>query len=134
MTVAQNKQLVLDVYARFSRGDIPGVLDLMTDDVTWWILGKPELTPTCGSYDKERLRRLFARMQSQLVNGLALTVLRTIGEDDSVVAEVESAGELRNGRQYRQQYLVLFTFRDGKIASAREYLDTQHAFDVWIRA
>jgi hypothetical protein len=27
---------------------------------------------------------------------------------------------------------MLMAFRDGKIASVREYLDTQHANDVWI--
>ncbi len=32
-----------------------------------------------------------------------------------------------------QQYHFLFTFRGGRIASAREYLDTQHAFEVRIR-
>ena len=32
----------------------------------------------------------------------------------------------------RQQYHMLMEFRDEKIASVREYLDTQHAYDVWV--
>jgi len=27
---------------------------------------------------------------------------------------------------------MLMEFRDGKICCVREYLDTQHAYDVWI--
>jgi len=133
MTTEQNKRLAAELFARFTASDIDGVLALMTDDVTWRIPGKPELTPAAGVYDKERLRRLFKRMLAQLNDGLRMTVLGSLAEDDRLAVEVESSGDLRNGRQYRQQYLFLITFRDGKIASVREYLDTHHAFDVWMR-
>ena len=59
-----------------------------------------------------------------------MTVVSCIAEADRVAVEVESAGDLKNGRRYRQQYHMLLTFKDGKISSVREYLDTQHANDV----
>jgi ketosteroid isomerase-like protein len=62
-----------------------------------------------------------------------MTVLGSVAEGDSVAVEVESSGDLKNGRQYRQQYHFLLAFRDGKISAVREYLDTQHAFEVWMR-
>ena len=55
----------------------------------------------------------------------------SIGESNFVALEVESSGDLKNGRFYRQEYHMLMQFRDGKIATVREYLDTQHASDVW---
>ena len=134
MTTEQNKRLADELFARFTASDIDGVLALMADDVTWRIPGKPELTPAAGVYDKDRLRRLFQRMLAQLNHGLKMTVTGLLAEEDRVAVEVESSGDLRNGRQYRQQYHFLITFRDGKIASVREYLDTHHAFDVWMRA
>jgi hypothetical protein len=67
-----------------------------------------ELLATAGVYDKARLRRLFDRMYSQLVNGLEMTVVSSIAEG--------------------------ITLRDGKIAAVNEYLDTLHIHDVWIRA
>jgi ketosteroid isomerase-like protein len=133
MMTERNKQIAAALFERFSGGDITGVLALMTDDVTWRVPGKPELSPVAGSYGKERLRRLFNRMLAQLDNGLKMTVLGSVSEGDQVAVEVESSGDLRNGRQYRQQYHFLIGFRDGKIAVVREYLDTHHAFDVWIR-
>jgi uncharacterized protein len=129
-----SKQIAADLFARFSAGDIAGVMDLMTDDVTWRVPGKPELLATAGVYDKNRLRRLFDRMYSQLVDGLEMTVVGSIAEADRVAVEVESKGDLRNGRQYRQQYHFAITLRDGKIAAVTEYLDTLHVHDVWIRA
>ncbi len=73
-------------------------------------------------------------MLAQLNDGLKMTVTGSVAEGDHVAVEVESSGDLRNGRHYRQQYHFLISFRDGKIASVREYLDTHHAFDVWMRA
>ena len=133
MTTEENKRSVAELFARFNASDIPGVLALMTDDVTWRVPGKPELSPVAGIYNKGRLERLFSRMLAQLESGLQMTVLGLLAEGNNVAVEVESQGDLRNGRKYRQQYHFLITFRDGKIASVREYLDTHHAFDVWMR-
>ncbi len=133
MTTQDNKQIAHELFTRFTAGDITGVLDLMTDDVTWRVPGKPELSPAAGVYGKERLSRLFHRMLAQLKTGLKMTVLGSIAEGDHVAVEVESSGDLRNGREYRQEYHFLITFRGGRIASVREYLDTQHAFEVWMR-
>jgi ketosteroid isomerase-like protein len=133
MSAQRNKEIAAELFARFTRSDIPGVLALMTDDVVWRIPGKKELSPAAGEYGKERIGRLLNRMLSQLETGLKMTVLGSVAEGDSVAVEVESSGDLKNGRQYRQQYHFLLAFRDGKISAVREYLDTQHAFEVWMR-
>jgi ketosteroid isomerase-like protein len=130
---SENKQIVTELFSRLSASDVDGVQALLTDDISWRLPGTPELTPTAGLYDKKRLRRLMERMVSQLEHGLAFTVLHLIAEGDSVAAEVESSGDLKNGRKYRQQYHMLFRLRDGRIALVHEYYDTQHAHDVWIR-
>ncbi|HTE50989.1 MAG TPA: nuclear transport factor 2 family protein [Kofleriaceae bacterium] len=131
--MSDSKQIASDLFARLSASDVAGAMDLMTDDVTWHIPGKKELLPTAGVYDKNRLRRLFDRMLSQLVGGLKMKVVSAIAEGDRVALEVESSGDLQNGREYRQQYHFAITLRDGKIATVHEYLDTLHVHDVWIR-
>jgi len=70
---------------------------------------------------------------SQLKNGLTLTVKSSLAEGDKVALEVESQGELHNGRIYNQEYHFLMTIGDGKITSVKEYLDTQHLFAVWFQ-
>jgi ketosteroid isomerase-like protein len=134
MTAEANKQAVTELFARFSASDIPGVLALMTQDVTWRLPGTPELLPIAGEYNRERLNRMFDGMLAQLdERGLQMRVVGVVAEGNDVAAEVESSGDLRNGRKYRQRYHFLIRFRDGKIAAVREYLDTHHTFDVWIR-
>ena len=134
MSIEENKRIVTELFARFSAGDVPGVMALLADDVTWRIPGRPELWPSAGVYDRRRIERLFQYMTSQLDGPLTLRVVGAIAEGDRVGVEVEGSGDLKNGRQYRQQYCFAIELRGGKIATVREYIDTQHAFDVWTRA
>ena len=134
MSIEQNKQLAVELFARFSAGNITGVLDLMADDATWWVPGKAGHSPASGLYSKERIARLFNNMLGRLKSGLKMTVKSLIAEDDRVALEVESLGELANGRIYNQEYHMLLSFRDGRICAVREYLDTQHAYAVWFQA
>ena len=133
MGTETNRTTAIELFERFTASDLDGVFARMTDDATWRVPGRPELSRAAGVYDRARMRRLFERMLAQLTAGLKMTVVGTVAEGDRVSIEVESSGDLRNGRQYRQQYHFLMTFRDGRIASVHEYLDTHHAYDVWMR-
>ncbi|MEO8670676.1 MAG: nuclear transport factor 2 family protein [Tahibacter sp.] len=131
MTIEDNKAIACEFFERFTASDIEGALATMTDDATWWIPGKKERFPSAGLYTKEKIGRLFQRMVAALNDGLAMRVKSSVGEGNFVALEVESSGDLKNGRRYRQEYHMLMEFRNGKIVSVREYLDTQHADDVW---
>lgn len=128
----RNRATAQRFFELFSAGDIDGVLTLMTEDATWRIPGKKELSPTAGLYTRERIAHLFRRMLDALATGLRMTVISSLAEGDRVALEVTSSGDLKNGRLYRQEYHFLMEFREGKICAVREYLDTQHAHDVWI--
>lgn len=132
MSIAGNKAVASEFFARLSAWDITGALGLMTDDGTWWLSGKRETLATAGVYDQAKLTRLFETMQSRLKGPLVMTIKSSIGEGDKVAMEAESLGELTNGRTYRQQYHFLMEFRDGKIHAVKEYLDTQHVYNVWL--
>jgi ketosteroid isomerase-like protein len=133
MSIEQNKTLARELFDRFNANDTPGALDTMTADATWWIAGKPEHLPAAGLYTKEQIAQLLNNLAAALQNGLRMTVKSLIADGDKVAVEVESYGELRNGRIYNQEYHFLLTIRDGKISAVREYLDTQHVFAVWFQ-
>ena len=125
------KAQALLLFERFSAGDIPAVLDMMHEDATWWLPGKPGHLPVIGTRSKAQIAKLFHTMISQLEKPLRMDVKSAIAEGDRVALEVESLGPLKNGRTYNQEYHFLITFRDDKIAAVREYLDTQHVHAVW---
>src|ERR1700755_3432960 len=128
MSIEQNKQLASNFFACLGANDIPGALILMADDATWWIAGNPEQLPAAGDHSKKQIARVFHNMASQMKNGLKMTVKNLLAEGDKVAVELESYGELQNGRIYNNQYHMLMTIRDGQISEVREYLDTQHVF------
>lgn len=131
-TIDANKDAVRELFARFSARDVTGVLAMLADDIAWRLVGRRELLPIAGDLDKPRLKRLFEHMLRELDDGgLRMRVVGLVAEGDDVAAEVESEGELRNGRSYRQHYHFRLRFRGGKIADVHEYLDTQHAYAVW---
>jgi uncharacterized protein len=130
--IDHNRATAKRFFELFSVSDIDGALALMTEDATWRIPGKKERSSIAGLYTKERIARLFRRMLDALSGGLRMTVISSLAEGDRVALEVTSSGDLKNGRLYRQEYHFLMEFRDGRICAVREYLDTQHAHDVWI--
>lgn len=133
MSIEANKQTARRFIECFNTNDVAGALEMMTDDATWWIAGKPEHLPAAGTYDKPKAAQLLRNLISQLSNGMTMTVKSLIAEGDRVAIEAESYGELRNGRVYHQQYHFLLTVRDGKISGIKEYLDTQHVYAVWFQ-
>jgi ketosteroid isomerase-like protein len=132
MSTEHNKALAHEFFAHLSAGETAAAIDMLADDATWTIIGKPEQFSSAGVYSKERLGRLFQFMFKQLKAGLTMTVKGTTAEDNRVAVEAESYGELTNGRIYSQTYHILMEFSDGKIQAAREYIDTQHAYAVWL--
>jgi hypothetical protein len=133
MTIERNKQIASEFFSRFSANDIEGALDTMADDATWWIAGRQASTPVAGIQSKTRIARIFYRMIEQTTDGLRMTVKGMTAEGDRVALELESYGKLKNGRIYNQEYHTLMVMRDGKISAVREYLDTQHVFEVWFK-
>jgi len=48
-----------------------------------------------------------------------------------VAAEVRSHGKTTAGSVYQDDYHMLLTLRDGKIATVREYMDPMHAVEIF---
>jgi ketosteroid isomerase-like protein len=124
MTVQENKQAVLDFCAHFKKAAIPALLDAMSEDATWWIIGKPHLFPGAGTKSKADMKRIWGNLFGHMENGLEMNVIGMIAEGDKVAAEIRSHADLTDGRVYENQYHMLFTLRRGKIVGVREYADT----------
>jgi ketosteroid isomerase-like protein len=131
MNTEANRHIATEFFRRYDARDIDGVLDLLADDATYWLAGKPGTNRTSGLRSKAEMAGIFRLMDEHLKSPLRMTVKGTVAEGDRVAVEAESYGELRNGRVYAQEYHVLMTIRDGKIAAVREYMDTAHVMAVW---
>jgi hypothetical protein len=131
MSIEDNKRLATEFFTRFDANDIAGALDTMSEDATWWLPGKEGQIPVSGVQTKAQIAHIFEQMVTRTKDGLRMTVKSLIAEGEKVALEVESYGELQNGRVYNQEYHTLMMVRDGKICEVREYLDTQHVMATW---
>ncbi len=125
------KAVVTEFFIRFSDRDLEGALALMSDDCTWWIAGKSAQSRVAGTHTKDEIAAIFRRMDRRLKSGLELRVKGMIAEDSTVAVELESYGEVENGRVYNNEYHTLLVVRDGLIREVREYLDTHHLSHTW---
>jgi ketosteroid isomerase-like protein len=126
----QNTATVRDFLEVFSAGNVPGVLDRLDDDATWWVSGKTE--GFAGTKTKEEMGKLLESVVPVYKGGaLKITPLRIVAAGDRVAVEAEGYAELTNGRVYNPQTSFFFRLANGKITEVREYLDTQHAYEIF---
>jgi ketosteroid isomerase-like protein len=121
-----------DVVVRYVNAVADGDLDTITasfaDDATWTYPGDVPLTGTWTGRDT-----IINDFLGGATNGLfdpteppTIELTNVIADGDRVVAEWTARGLAKTNKRYDNRCLGVVTIRDGKIASVREYTDTQH--------
>ena len=130
MSVTANKHLVRCFLSHFEKGGANDLLEMMGDDATWWVNGKPHLFALAGLKTKAEMRSVLDELFAFFNGGLQMEVRSLIGEGDIVAVEACSHGVTKHGKRYENEYHILFRLRDGKIVDVREYTDPMHAVEV----
>ena len=123
MSIEANKALVNKFWEAFSAGRMNDVLDMLTDDATWWVGGTTLLS---GTYTKPAFAKLVEGVGAMAPKGIRVSPKQLTAEGDRVSVEAESYAEISNGRTYQNIYHFMMVVRDGKFCAIREYLDTEH--------
>ena len=120
-----NIKLVQDAYAAFGKGDIPGVFDMMTPDVTIGIVGRKEDAPFFGMHSG---KAGAAEFFTQLDAAHAISQFepqRFLAAEDKVFIWGGYTWTMRNsGVSKDSEWLHVITIRDGKIAAWHGHNDT----------
>lgn len=131
MTIADNKALALAFIRASGAHDAPALAEMMTEDLVYWVQGKPHLFPYAGTRGKAEMCAYFAT-PSIFKDGLVQRIGAVTAEDDRVAVEVEVEGVAPSGKLYNNTFHYLFHVRDGKVCKVREYVDTYHAAEVFL--
>jgi ketosteroid isomerase-like protein len=124
MNEQENIQIVQEAFAAFGRGDVPGLLAMLTEDVTW---DHPQsgAIPWAGARrGREQVTGFFQSLVGA-VDVIAFEPRQFVAQGDTVV--VLGAERMRakaTGREYAVEWAITFTLRDNRIAAFREYTDT----------
>ena len=120
-----NVQIVQQGYAAFGRGDVPALLEMLTDDVEWVGAGSAEALPWAGRRrGREQVGQFFQALGGTL-EFESFQPRQFIAQGDAVVVLGTERVRVRsNGRVVDTDWAMVFTLRDGKIARFRDYHDT----------
>ena len=123
MSEKENAALVQQGYSLFSKGDIPGVVKLMSPNVTWDAMSSN--APFAGRYQgPEGVGRFFSKF-TESVEYLKHEAREFIAQGDKVVVLGESRYRARGQtEEFDTEWVDVLTVENGKIASYRRYGDT----------
>jgi ketosteroid isomerase-like protein len=112
-------------------GDAEVIRASFAEDATWEYPGNLPISGTWRGRDAI-VGDFLGGLGTLFEPGTPLTLELTsiLGAGDQVVAEWTSRATARGGAAYHNHNIGVFTVRDGKITSIREYTDTQHAAHV----
>ncbi|MBO2454238.1 nuclear transport factor 2 family protein [Actinomadura barringtoniae] len=103
------------------------VRDSFAEDATWWYAGE---LPMSGTWNgREQIVDGFLGSAYDLLDPdkeVGIEVTEVIATGDHVIVEWTSSATVKNGNPYLNHNIGVFVVRDGRIAVAREYADTQH--------
>ena len=123
MSERENRQLVEQAYATFKAGDIPTLLQSMSEDVTWQ-LPEIENVPFAGKRRGAVLSRVFSTLAS-VQDARSFEEREFIAQGDKVVVLGHYVWQVKaNGRTIEGDFAHVFTVRGGQIAAFQEYMDS----------
>jgi ketosteroid isomerase-like protein len=119
--MGQNATTVEGAYAAFGKGDIPGVIGMLADDVDW---SAPATLPHGGHFHGQDGVGKFFEGLGATWSALPLTVESiTEAGADNVIAVVRADGTRTDGSADGYGAVHIFTLANGKVARFREYVD-----------
>lgn len=124
---ARNKQLAQTFFDTLSRGDVPAMLAMYTDDACCITMGR---TLISGRFSREHVAAAANQIFEAFPQGIRFEILAMTAEGDRVAIEARSEGQHISGKRYANEYHFLMRLRDGKVCELKEYMDTEHVTDV----
>ena len=120
-----NTKIVQDLYAAFKRRDLPAVLGGLAADVSWGMVGREQDLPMAGIRHGKAGAGDFFRIMAGTLDMTAFEPLTFHAVDDKAFVAGRWSWVMRNnGCPGENEWLHVFTFRDGKVTHYRGYNDT----------
>lgn len=120
--IERNKQLAREFFDILTRCDIDGIINAYAEDGTVTTMGN---TLISGTYNTQQIRAAAGAVLTVFPEGLRFTIHDLTAEDDRVAVRAESYGKHVSGVIYNNHYHFFMRYRDGKLVTLLEYMDTE---------
>jgi len=128
MSEEQKERVVRRLFEAFGRGDIPAAMELFGEDVEF----RSPVTRTRHDIltwarprrGRREVLQFFSEMGAEVAPE-PFQVLGMISKGDTVVVEGRNSGTVRStGTRFTHDWVMVFSFRDGKITRNDHYYDS----------
>jgi ketosteroid isomerase-like protein len=119
-----NKEIVQTAFDNFSKGNIPAILEVLSDDVTWEFNG-PSILPFAGLRKGKEGALDFFMQLSTSSDVTSFIPKEYIAEGDRVIALGEATATAKQtGKTAHNRWVMAWTFKEGKVTHYHNYSDT----------
>lgn len=127
MSEKDNVARVVKIYEAFGRGDIPFIIDQLTDDVRWTTHFDP-VVPWSGNYqDKAAVPRFFAAIAGA-GDVTAFSPREFVAQGDTVVSTGEFGIKVKaTGKTSLTRWVFIWKFREGRVYDYEQFHDASIA-------
>ncbi len=124
MSEQGNIRVVREMFAAFARGDAQAVLDTLADEVEWRLAGPTQVTYAGIRRGKDKVADFF-KVIAEASEFEQFEAEEFLAQGDKVVALGHERQRIKStGQVVENDWAMVFTVRDGKIARYRNYVDT----------
>jgi ketosteroid isomerase-like protein len=119
----QNIQTITKMYEAFGQGNIPYIIDQLTDDVRWVSRFEP-IVPWAGDFSGKKEVPRFFQAIGDSVDVTAFNPHEFVAQGDTVVSLGEFGCRVRaTGKSALTPWVFIWKFRDGRVSSYEQFHD-----------
>ncbi len=123
-----NVAMVQGLYATFGRADVAAILAVLDPNVDWTVNGRSSDYPVFGNWKTPAGVQDFFKLVAEYENFTEFSPRDIYAADDKVFVLGHYAGKInKTGKSYASDWIHIFTVRNGKVLSFREFNDS-HQF------
>ncbi len=119
-----NVEVVQETYEAVGRGDIPALLDLLTNDVEWTFQG-PSVIPFAGTRRRREGVAEFFSLVGENLEFERFEPREFVAQGETIVVLGFERSRIKpTGRTFEQEWAHVYKLRDGKVAEFLALEDT----------
>ena len=123
--------VVQESYGHLNNGNVPALLENLSDDVQWVVPGEKTTTPWAGSYKGKKEIGDFFRQLNRGVESLNISAREFIEQGNRVIALGRSENKSKTAEKSNvSDWAMAFTLKDGKVTHVQEYGDAYSPYSA----
>lgn len=124
MANEKNTQMVQQIYADFGKQNVEGVLNSLTDDISWNDAGYPGIPYSKKRNGKKEVMSFFMELGST-VSFTEFAPQEFYADNDAVIVKGFFGGKaIGTGKSFASDWIQIWKFRGDKIYDFQAFFDT----------